>query len=67
MGNSPAQDAQAVLEDLDLTDRLQVNSADSTAYISLNLTQPPFDDVHVRRAVNLVADKAGMRLAWGGA
>ena len=51
----------------DLTDRLQINSADSTAYVSLNLTQPPFDDVHVRRAVNLVADKAGMRLAWGGA
>ncbi len=51
----------------DLSDRLQINSADSTAYVSLNLTQPPFDDVHVRRAVNLVADKAGMRLAWGGA
>ena len=64
---APPKTLKRYSEDPDLTDRLQVNSADSTAYISLNLTQPPFDDVHVRRAVNLVADKAGMRLAWGGA
>jgi ABC-type transport system substrate-binding protein len=32
----------------------------------MNLTQPPFDDVHVRKAVNLVLDKQALRLAWGG-
>ena len=54
-------------EDPDLADRLQVNDADSTAYITMNLTQPPFDDVHVRRAANFVMDKAALQLAWGGA
>ena len=32
----------------------------------MNLTQPPFDDVHVRRAMNWVIDKAALRQAWGG-
>ena len=50
----------------DLADRLQVNSADAVAYLTMNLTQPPFDDVHVRRAVNLALDKEGLRRAWGG-
>jgi peptide/nickel transport system substrate-binding protein len=29
-------------------------------YISMNVLVPPFDDVHVRRAVNLVLDRAAM-------
>ena len=32
----------------------------------MNLTQPPFDDVHVRRAMNWVIDKAALVQAWGG-
>ena len=32
----------------------------------MNLTQPPFDDVHVRRAMNWVMDKASLRQTWGG-
>ena len=32
----------------------------------MNLTQPPFDDVHVRRAMNWVMDKTAMVQAWGG-
>jgi peptide/nickel transport system substrate-binding protein len=32
----------------------------------MNLTTPPFDDIHVRRAVNLVMDKASILQAWGG-
>jgi ABC-type transport system substrate-binding protein len=32
----------------------------------MNLTQPPFDDVHVRRAMNWIVDKAELRQAWGG-
>jgi peptide/nickel transport system substrate-binding protein len=34
--------------------------------LDVNLTQPPFDDVHVRKAVNWVMDKEGLRRAWGG-
>jgi peptide/nickel transport system substrate-binding protein len=45
---------------------LKSNSADGTYYITLNLTQPPFDDVHVRRAMNWVMDKDALRKAWGG-
>jgi peptide/nickel transport system substrate-binding protein len=32
----------------------------------MNLMVPPFDDVHVRRAVNLVVDKAALLQATGG-
>jgi len=34
---------------------------DAFAYIGLNIAQPPFDDVHVRRAVNLAVDKQVLR------
>lgn len=50
----------------ELADRLQVNPADTVAYLTMNLTQPPFDDVHVRRAVNLALDKEALRRSWGG-
>ena len=45
---------------------LKSNSADGTYYITMNLTQPPFDDVHVRKAMNWVMDKTGLIRAWGG-
>jgi peptide/nickel transport system substrate-binding protein len=32
----------------------------------MNWATPPFDDIHVRKAVNLVMDKAAMLQAWGG-
>src|SRR3954451_20480435 len=33
----------------------------------MNLTQAPFDDLKVRRAMNFVMDKDALRKAWGGA
>jgi len=48
------------------TGTLRVEPADAVAYLALNLTQPPFDDVHVRRALNWVLDKAALRRALGG-
>jgi len=50
----------------DLKDKLHQNSGDRTWYLTMNLTQPPFDDVHVRRAMNWVMDKAALVQAWGG-
>jgi len=41
-------------------------SGDRTWYITMNWTTPPFDDVHVRKAANLIMDKAAMLQAWGG-
>jgi ABC-type transport system substrate-binding protein len=32
----------------------------------MNLTTPPFDDIHVRKAVNDIIDKAALLQAWGG-
>jgi peptide/nickel transport system substrate-binding protein len=45
---------------------LHSNDADRTWFISMDLIVPPFDDVHVRKAANLVMDKAGILRAWGG-
>lgn len=45
---------------------LHSNSGDRTWYISMNLTTPPFDDLHVRKAVNYIIDKPALRKAWGG-
>jgi peptide/nickel transport system substrate-binding protein len=53
-------------EDEELAPMLHANSGDRTWYVTMNLTQPPFDDVHVRKAVNLALDKQALRLAWGG-
>ncbi len=50
----------------DLKDRLKIGAGDRTWYITMNLTQPPFDDIHVRKALNWVMDKAGFQRAWGG-
>ncbi len=46
-----------------LRDRLDVSSVDAVRYVSMNLAVPPFDDVHVRKAVNLAIDKRRVLLA----
>jgi peptide/nickel transport system substrate-binding protein len=46
--------------------QLKINSGDRTWYLMLNLATPPFDDLHVRKAVNFVINRSGMRKAWGG-
>ncbi len=45
---------------------LHFDSGDRTWYITMNLTQPPFDDIHVRKAASLIMDKAALQQAWGG-
>jgi peptide/nickel transport system substrate-binding protein len=46
---------------------LHIAPADGTLYLSMNLTQPPFDDIHVRKAMNWIMDKVALRQAYGGA
>jgi peptide/nickel transport system substrate-binding protein len=46
---------------------IHFDSGDRTWYITMNWTTPPFDDIHVRKAANLIMDKAAMLQAWGGA
>jgi peptide/nickel transport system substrate-binding protein len=45
---------------------LHINPSDASRYVSFNLAEPPFDDVHIRKAFNLALDKAGMRTFRGG-
>ncbi|MBV8078788.1 MAG: hypothetical protein JO186_00250 [Actinobacteria bacterium] len=68
MANStiPPQVLRKYATDPSLKPWFHQNSGDRTWYITLNLTQPPFDDIHVRRAMNWIADKAGLVQAWGG-
>jgi peptide/nickel transport system substrate-binding protein len=46
--------------------RLRVNIAYWRYFVSMNVTQPPFDDVHVRRAMSWLLDRAAFRDSLGG-
>jgi peptide/nickel transport system substrate-binding protein len=46
--------------------QLHLNSGDRTWYLTMNLTAAPFDDIHVRKAMNWVMDKHALVQAWGG-
>ena len=54
-GNDPA-----------LVNKVKINPSDALNYIGLNIFQPPFDDVHVRKAVNWAADKNALWTLAGG-
>lgn len=58
---------QRFSQDEELSDQLKVEAGDRTQYITLNLTEAPFDDLNVRKAANLVMDKDGILRTWGGA
>ena len=45
-------------QDPELSEQVFIDPADGAYYVTMNLAVPPFDDVHVRRAVNLAIDKA---------
>jgi peptide/nickel transport system substrate-binding protein len=46
--------------------RLRIGIAYWLYYASMNLTQPPFDDVHVRRAMSWLVDREAFRDSLGG-
>ena len=64
--SSPGAHRQVRRERAQQRGALRLNSAAWLHYISMNLTRPPFDDVHVRRALSWVVDKAALRDAFGG-
>lgn len=61
-----AGETPTILRQYQGSDQLKTNDGDRTWYLTMNTTQPPFDDVHVRRATNFVIDRVGLRKAWGG-
>src|SRR3954453_17038758 len=50
----------------DLQPYVHSNQGDRTWYITMNLLVPPFDDPHVRKAVQYVVDKAALVKGYGG-
>jgi peptide/nickel transport system substrate-binding protein len=52
--------------DPSLQSRIYQNPSPGNYYIGMNLATPPFDDIHVRKAVQYAIDKAGMQKISGG-
>jgi peptide/nickel transport system substrate-binding protein len=65
-GSPPLSQVRRYRSDRRLEDRVHVGSGDVVRFVPLNLAVPPFDDVRVRRAVNLAVDKAALRREAGG-
>ena len=61
-----AAQIQRYRADPELRKRLFAHVGNSIRYINLNLAVPPFDDVHVRKAVNLAVDKRALLQAASG-
>jgi peptide/nickel transport system substrate-binding protein len=61
-GVPPAQ----VIGEFREQDVYHINPSDGLRYFSMNMAQPPFDDIHVRKAMNLVMDKDALRRTRGG-
>jgi peptide/nickel transport system substrate-binding protein len=65
-GVPPPQVLQQYQTDPALQEFLHSNPSDGVRYIAMNIAEPPFDDIHVRKALNLVMDKDGLRRTRGG-
>jgi peptide/nickel transport system substrate-binding protein len=65
-GVPPAQQLRKYQTDPELKDQVFAFPSDAVRYISFNVAEPPFDDINVRKAVNLIIDKEGMRRLRGG-
>jgi peptide/nickel transport system substrate-binding protein len=60
LGGSPFEQVAGYREDPALADRLFRYPNDTGFALTMNLAAPPFDDVHVRRAVAYAMDKAAL-------
>jgi peptide/nickel transport system substrate-binding protein len=63
---APVRQVRSYQRDPELRDQVFVNTNDTVWYVSINTAAPPFDDLHVRKAVNLVVDKTALRDLAGG-
>jgi peptide/nickel transport system substrate-binding protein len=62
----PSSVVQQYESNSSLRNRLKSNPANGTWILAMNMTQPPFDDTHVRRAMNWIMNKSSLILAAGG-
>jgi peptide/nickel transport system substrate-binding protein len=62
----PADVLKKYATDPTLKGQLSIHPQNAVSYMSFNLGVPPFDDIHIRKAVNWALDKAGGRQLAGG-
>jgi peptide/nickel transport system substrate-binding protein len=62
----PLELVRELLADPELKHRVFIDTRDSLKYIPMNIGVPPFDDIHVRKAVNYAVDKDRLRDLRGG-
>jgi peptide/nickel transport system substrate-binding protein len=65
-GIVPADKIKKYQTDPSLEDRMNVYPSDGLRYVSFNMALAPFDDIHVRKAINWAFDKEGFRQLRGG-
>jgi len=65
-GVPPQQQIRAYQADPNRQDQVFSNASDGVRYIAMNIAEPPFDDVHVRKAMEYVVDKDALRRTRGG-
>jgi peptide/nickel transport system substrate-binding protein len=64
--NDSPKEISTYASDPNLRDRLFVDPTEALVFDVLNVATPPFDDAHVRRAVNLAIDRDGLLRVSGG-
>jgi peptide/nickel transport system substrate-binding protein len=62
----PANQVQQYTTDPDLQDRIHADPSDAVRFLEMNLANPPFDDIHIRKALNWALDKQGFLQLRGG-
>ena len=62
----PANQVQQYSTDPDLKARIHADPSDAVRFLEMNLANPPFDDIHVRKALNWALDKQGFLQLRGG-
>ncbi len=66
MGENPAAAVQRRYQRSEtLRQRITETTGGSSRFITLNVAQPPVDDVHVRRAISLVLDRRALATSVG--
>ena len=58
--SAPSGQIRRYLQSPGLRRRLHLNAYSGVEYVTMNLAVPPFDDVHVRRALNLSLDRTAL-------
>ncbi len=62
----PPNQVQQYTTDPDLRSRIHADPSDAVRFLEMNLASPPFDDIHIRKALNWALDKQGFLQLRGG-